>query len=61
MLAWRASSVIALTAHSLRGNRGKCLAAGCNDYLAKPIDRHILLELVGRYLPIAHEPIDSTV
>jgi two-component system, sensor histidine kinase len=43
--------VIALTANALAGERERCLAAGMDDYLAKPFQRRKLLSLLARYLP----------
>jgi signal transduction histidine kinase/ActR/RegA family two-component response regulator len=42
--------IIALTAHALSEDRNKCIAAGCNDFAMKPIDRKTLLELCNAYL-----------
>jgi CheY-like chemotaxis protein len=45
--------VIALTAHAMDGDRAQALAAGCDDYITKPIELAPFLALVGRYLEVS--------
>jgi len=49
--AWQHLPVIALTANALSDERDRCLAAGMNDYLAKPFRREELLALLDQWLP----------
>jgi CheY-like chemotaxis protein len=46
--------IVAMTAHAMRGDREKCLEAGMNAYIAKPIDVHQLIELVESFTVEAH-------
>ncbi|NEV64746.1 hybrid sensor histidine kinase/response regulator [Thiorhodococcus minor] len=45
--------IIAMTAHALKGDLERCLAAGMNDYVAKPIDPARLFAVLARWIPAA--------
>ena len=47
---WQQVPIVALTAHAMQGDRERCLQAGMNDYLSKPVAPVALVECVRRHL-----------
>jgi CheY-like chemotaxis protein len=39
-----------MTAHAMKGDREKIIAAGCDDYIAKPIDPDTVLRKIGEWM-----------
>ena len=44
--------IIAVTAKAMEGDRKKCLEAGANDYISKPVDISRLMQMISEYLSL---------
>jgi two-component system CheB/CheR fusion protein len=53
--------IIALTAYAMEGERKRCIAAGCVDYISKPVRPQTLIDLIERWVEIKSEFPVATV
>ena len=51
--------IVAVTAHAIEGDRERCLAAGMDAYVTKPLDRSLLKTTVESFFPQLREEADS--
>lgn len=47
--------IVAVTAYAMLGDRERCVAAGCDDYIAKPLPIPTLVEMIARFEKISAE------
>jgi len=40
-----------MTAHTLTGDRDKCMEAGMDDYISKPIRKEDILQVISKWIP----------
>ncbi|MBW7988754.1 MAG: response regulator [Planctomycetes bacterium] len=53
--------IVALTANAMKSDDKKCLAAGCDDYISKPIEKKKLLQVLSKYLSNKSEDLSRQI
>jgi CheY-like chemotaxis protein len=55
----RRTPIIAITANAMKGDRQRCLAAGMDDYISKPINSEVLHAMLNHWLKRDNKPPSS--
>ncbi|HLZ94696.1 MAG TPA: response regulator, partial [Candidatus Dormibacteraeota bacterium] len=56
----RHTPIIAMTASAMAGDRERCLAAGMDDYVSKPIKMHVVAAVLERWLGPGPAAVSAT-
>ncbi len=56
---YREIPIVAMTASAIRGDRERCLAAGMNDYISKPLKVNELVDVLNRWLSLSIDPAET--
>jgi len=55
------TAIVALTAYAMSGDYERCISAGCDEYLSKPINNKLLLDMIKKYLPSKSQPLTERI
>ena len=53
--------IVAMTAHAMVGDREKCLDAGMDDYIAKPVSPEVMMGVLEKWLPVGESNIPEHI
>ncbi|MBW3538808.1 MAG: response regulator [Planctomycetes bacterium] len=59
--SWCRIPIVAMTAHAMRGDRERCLAAGMDAYISKPVEAKRLIRTIERIAEPCGPPLKSSV